>query len=222
MHNPRQRLLPNDAARWKRRAAGRFLRASTYLGACGFLLGNLWIELRARGRVFTDLEELPPHEVALVLGTSNCTHGGHANPFFAGRIAAAAQLYHSGKARQLLLSGANPSPDYDEPTTMRAALRERGVPESATVLDYAGFRTLDSFARAREVFGVSQLIIVTDDFHAGRAILLARHFGIDAVAFTSEPVPFRWSKKTRGREVLARCRALLDVYLLRTQPRFPD
>jgi SanA protein len=103
---------------------------------------------------------------------------------------------------------------------MKAALLKLGVPETALTLDYAGFRTLDSVARAREVFSLSKLTIVTDDFHAARAVFLARHFGIDAVAFSPEPVPFKWSAQARLREVAARVRAVADVFVINKQPRY--
>lgn len=103
---------------------------------------------------------------------------------------------------------------------MRDALIDRGIPASALTLDYAGLRTLDSFARAKKVFGLNRLTIVTDDFHAARSIFLARHFDIEASAYCGMPVPLRWSAKTRLREVGARCKALLDLYVLDTQPRF--
>ena len=196
-----------------------WLRRLAILSGAAVVLGNVWIELRAWGRVHSALEQVRPAEIALVLGTSYKLRGGAANPFFTGRIAAAARLYHTGKARHLLLSG-NRTGAHDEPTAMREALAAQGVPESATTLDYAGFRTLDSFARAKQIFGVSRLTIVTDDFHASRAVLLARHFGIDAQAYCSESLPLRSSKKTRLREIGARGKALLDLYLLRTQPRF--
>ena len=203
-----------------RSGVGRLVRAVIYTGAFAFILGNLWIEFRARGRVYTDIAAVPSNEVAVVLGTSRQLRGGYENPFFAGRIAAAAELYRAGKARHFILSGDNSEARYDEPTSMREALAEQGVPESATTLDYAGFRTLDSMARAKQVFGVSRATIVSDDFHAARSILLARHFGIDAVFFSSKPVPLKWSVKTRVREVGARLKALLDLSVLRTQPRF--
>lgn len=212
---------PATAARApKRGTLRRVLRVLAFVAAFAFIGGNLWIAFRARGRVFTYVQELPGNDVGLVLGTSARGPGGWANPFFANRIAAAAELYHAGKVKHLLLSGDNRRAGNDEPTDMRNALAKRGVPESATTLDYAGFRTLDSFARARDVFGVTKLTIITDDFHVERALLLARHYGIDASAFPSKPVPFEWSKKTRLREVAARCKALLDLYVLRTKPHF--
>jgi SanA protein len=182
--------------------------------------GNLWIVLRAQGRVFSNVAAVPANDVALVLGTSARLKGGGSNPFFAGRMAAAAELYRAGKVRHLLLSGDNREARYDEPSSMRDALAKLGVPADAVTLDYAGFRTLDSFARAKKVFGVDRLTIVTDDFHSPRAVLLARHFGIDAYAYHSTPVPMRWSTKTRIREIAARFRALLDLYVLRTKPHF--
>ena len=200
--------------------AKRWLRAIAYVAGFAFCLGNLWIETRALRRVFTDVEDVPAREVGLVLGTSRWLSSGHENPFFAGRIAAAAELYRGGNVRHLLLSGDNRHVSNDEPTDMRRALAEHGIPESATTLDYAGFRTLDSFARAKAVFGVDRLTLITDDFHAARSVLLARHFGVDAQAFCSKPVPAKWSKKTRVREIGARCKALLDLYVLRTKPHF--
>jgi SanA protein len=87
-------------------------------------------------------------------------------------------------------------------------------------LDYAGFRTLDSVVRAKKVFGQSQVTIVTDDFHAARSVFLARHEGLDAVAFCSAKVSTRFSARTRVREVGARVKAALDVYVLNTKPHF--
>lgn len=184
------------------------------------VFGNLWVELRSSGRIYFDVSRVPAADVGLVLGTSRRLHGGYENPFFAARMRAAADLLRTGKVRHLLLSGDNRHADYDEPTDMRDALMRQGVPETALTLDYAGFRTLDSFARAKKVFGLNRLTIVTDDFHAARSVLLARHFDIEASAYCGTPVPLRWSAKTRLREVGARCKALLDLYVLHTQPRF--
>ena len=183
----------------------------------GFAGCNLWIAIRAHGRIFTEVEQVPASEIGLVLGTSARAADGSENPFFAGRMAAAAELYRAGKVRHLVVSGDDRREGNDEPRDMRAALAKLGVPENATTLDAGGFRTLDSMARAKELFSLTRAIIVTDDFHAERAILLARHFGIDAYAYTSTPLPFHRSKKTRRREIGARFAALLDLYVLDTE-----
>lgn len=94
------------------------------------------------------------------------------------------------------------------------------VPPAAMTLDYAGFRTLDSVVRAQKVFGQKRVTIITDDFHVARAVFLARHEGLDAVAFTSAKVSTLFSARTRIREVGARVKAALDVYVLHTRPHF--
>ena len=202
----------------KRHGARASLRRAFVLAVVTFAGCNLWIALRAQGRVFTTIGEVPVNDLGLVLGTSARGREGGENPFFAGRMAAAAELYRAGKVRHLVLSGDDRREGNDEPRDMRAAVGRLGVPEEATTLDAGGFRTIDSMARAKQLFGLTRITIITDDFHAERAILLARHFGIDACAYTSAPVPFPRSKKTRTREIGARLAALLDLYLLRTKP----
>lgn len=186
-----------------------------------FIIGaNVWIVRQARPFIVTSGRELPDNDVALVLGTSAKGPRGYENPFFAGRVTTAAEMYRVGKAKHLLVSGDNSRRSYDEPTAMRDALVEKGVPAAAITLDYAGFRTLDSMARAKSVFGLQTFTIVTDDFHQARAVFLARSLGLDATGCPSRYVPMRWSKMVRAREIAARVVAFLDVYLLKTQPKF--
>ena len=206
-------------SKWIRRALLAGLLAAFLLAAlvwvCAEIVGGA-----AAGRVIDDPAALPRQDVALVLGTTPRAGSRHANPHFEHRIAAAAELFRLGKVRHFLLSGDNGRRGYDEPTAMRRALLALGVPASAITLDYAGFRTLDSMVRARDVFGQRKLIIVTDRFHTARSVFLARHFGLDAVAFPSREVELRYSLRSRVREWFARVKACLDVYVLHTGPHF--
>lgn len=196
-----------------------WLVIALFLLASAVALANLWVCQAARGRLAQNILDLPENDVALVLGTAP-TIGRWSNPFFVGRITAAAELFNQGKVKHLLVSGDNSRRSYDEPTAMRDALIARGVPETAITRDYAGFRTLDSMARARAVFGLRRVTVVTDEFHQARALFLAKAHGLDAVGFPSAKVPFRWAKKTLLREIGSRVKAWLDVYILRTQPHF--
>jgi SanA protein len=202
----------------------RFWLSLALSGILGFgLVGgaNWWVLHSTRDAIFSDFSRLPVNDVALVLGTSRYNGDGvSANPFFLGRMSAAARLFHEGKVRHLLVSGDNGHAGYDEPTWMRDALMARGVPASAITLDYAGFRTLDSMARAKAVFGLRRFTIVTDDFHIARAVYLARSFDLDVVGFPSEPVAYWWSKKARTREIASRTVAFLEVSLHHTKPRY--
>lgn len=211
--------LPPFLRRWLRRLAiGSGLVAA--LALCGVLGGELLIHFSADRRVHTRLETVPTHDVAVVLGTSKRVRGGYLNLHFANRMRAAAELYHAGKVRHILVSGANPSRYYDEPTDMLESLVELGVPAEAITRDYAGLRTLDTVVRARKIFGLERYIVVTDAFHTYRTVFLARHTGADCDAYAAPDVDLSLSYKTHARERLANVKALLDVYILRTQPKF--
>ena len=113
---------------------------------------HVWVEQQSRGRLYVDLNTLPSKKLALILGTVKRLRGGYTNPYFQYRINAAVQLYKAGKVRHLLVSGDNNTRYYNEPIDMKKALISQGVPPTAITLDYAGFRTLDSIVRAKEVF----------------------------------------------------------------------
>src|SRR5687768_14624631 len=129
---------------------------------------NVWIVKSTEKRIYDDLNKLPQHRVALVLGTSHRSVGGGPNPFFHNRIETAAALYRMGKIQHFILSGDNSTMFYNEPMEMRKALIIKGVPASAITLDYAGLRTLDSVVRSKEIFGQDKITIITQPFHSYR------------------------------------------------------
>lgn len=175
----------------------------------------------SRDRVYTELTTgIRPANAALVLGCAKTPPDGRGNLYFKYRVAAAAELYHAGLVRHLIVSGDNSRKDYDEPTDMKNALVARGIPAERIHCDYAGFRTLDSVVRAREIFQQERIIVVSQEFHAQRAVYLARHHGIDAIGFAAQDVTSPAGLRTRLRENLARVKAVLDVHILRTSPKF--
>ena len=191
--------------------------AAAGLLALAPLLPDAYISLTTE--VHRDAHLVPHAPVALVLGTARQLRGGQINLFYRARLEAARDLFEAGAVRAILVSGDNGTVEYDEPGAMRRDLIALGVPESVITTDHAGFRTLDSVVRARKVFGLNQVTIVSQPFHAERAVYLARHAGLDAVAFgASNPGRGVWLK-VRIREVLARNRAVLDV-AVGTEPRF--
>jgi SanA protein len=184
------------------------------------LFCNLWVVGSTHDAVFSDVADMQSNEVGLVLGTSPKVAPEQPNLHFKGRVEAAAALYDEGKVRVLLVSGANPNDYYNEPKVMTEALVKLGVPKKAIRSDFAGLRTLDSVVRAKKIFGQDRITIISDDFHVPRAIFLARQSGIEAVGLAGESVSLDMSYKTRLREWLARVKAVLDVYVLGTEPRF--
>lgn len=199
----------------------RFFLRNAVIGTLILIfLANSIVVRRSEGRVFRDLTDVPPHHVALLLGTSRWSRGGRPNPFFDRRVAAAARLYETGKAEYLLASGDNSHESYNEPAYLREALMLAGVPEERIVLDYAGFSTLDSVVRAEKVFGTESLIIVSQPFHLQRALFIAEASGVEAVGYAAADVEGWGGTAVRVREALARVKALLDVYLLDRSPRY--
>jgi len=184
------------------------------------IYSNVRISSYSKTRVYDDLSDIPHYHTALVLGTSPEGRFGDPNRFFIARINAAAELYESGKIDRILVSGDNRHKDYNEPATMRVALIEKGIPEDIIFLDYAGFRTFDSVVRAKEVFGQSAFIVVSQKFHTERAVFIAGKKGIDAIGYNATDVSLRSGGIiTHVREWGARCKVFLDL-LFGKKPHF--
>ena len=101
------------------------------------------------------------NKVGLVLGTAKVLQNGRLNLYFKYRIEATVALYKEGKIEFVLVSGDNSVKGYDEPTDFKDELVKRGIPPEKIFLDYAGFRTLDSVIRAKEIFGQEQITIIS-------------------------------------------------------------
>lgn len=213
---PRARL----AGRARSATLARFVLTGVGLVLVAMFAANAWVVSATRDLVYDDLDRLPVHDVGVVLGTSPYTRYGNQNLLFTHRMMAAAELYAAGRVRHLLVSGANPDRTYNEPRKMYQALRRLGVPDSAITLDFAGFRTLDSIVRAREIFGANSYIVVSQRFHDYRALFIARYYGIQAVAYTRPEEDRRQPLRTEAREYFARVKAVIDLFVLSTAPRF--
>lgn len=177
-----------------------------------------WISWKTAPFIYDELQDLPHRQVGVVLGTAKYYRTGGINQFYQYRIQGAINAYNSGKVSYLLLSGDNALQSYNEPMTMRRDLIAAGVAPADIVLDYAGFRTLDSIVRTRKVFDTNDFIIITQRFHCERALFIALHMGIQAQCF-AVPSP-KDMLNVRVREIFARLGALSDLYILKREPRF--
>lgn len=185
-------------------------------------LRAIWLHVTivASRSLYTSVDALPSRNVGVLLGTSKYLRDGRLNLFLEYRIRAAVDLYQAGRIRHILVSGDNAHRSYNEPETIRDELLKRGIPADRIHLDYAGFRTLDSMVRAKAVFGQDSFTVISQQFHVERAVFIARRLGIDAIGYTARDVD-RWNgMRTKLREILARMAAMLDVYVLGTEPKF--
>jgi len=184
------------------------------LGIC-----NLIIEETARGKTYNSIDDIPVNKVGLLLGTSRGLVEGGLNPYYTNRIDATVALYNAGKIQYVLVSGDNGSPYYNEPVTIKKDLVKAGIPEACIYLDFAGFRTLDSVVRARAIFGLDSVTVISQEFHNERAIYLAEKKGLTAIGFNAKDLAGEPGEKVRFREYFARVKVFIDL-LLNTQPKY--
>ena len=202
--------------RWLKRIALALLVLTLLVVA----LGNKWVINNTDAYVYNNWALLPENEVGLVLGTSPFASDGKPNPHFKARISAAVELYQLGKVKHLIVSGANPDASYNEPRKMWQALTAAGVPSAAITMDFAGVRTFDSMVRAQKIFGLDRVTIITQQYHAYRAVFIGKKMGMQPVAYAAASDESGPAFRPYVREVLARMAAIFDLFLLETRPKF--
>ncbi|MEC6814340.1 ElyC/SanA/YdcF family protein [Photobacterium toruni] len=184
------------------------------------LLLDRWVSAQTESQIYHDPAKLPAYNIGLVLGTSKYI-AKTLNPYYTYRMSAAIDLYNKHKVDVFLVSGDNAHRSYNEPRTMKRDLLKAGVAKNEIVLDYAGFRTLDSVVRAKKVFDTNHFVIITQQFHCERALFIADHYNINATCLAvQEPQRGIASFKIRVREVFARVKAIIDLFILHEQPKF--
>ncbi len=172
-----------------------------------------------RSQVYSNIDSVPFRKVGIILGTNKSWHGEE-NPFFKYRIDAAVALFKAGKIKHIIVSGDNHLSYYDESKDMEKELVKAGVPDSCITPDYAGFRTFDSMVRCLLVFGQDSVTVISQEAHNERAVYIANYYKMHAVAFNARNPSARFSLYTNIREYFAKCKAVIDLYILHASPHF--
>lgn len=176
--------------------------------------GAIWAvqrQVRARSApfLFTASDAVPSRFTGIVLGCR--VNEGDVSRCLEERLQRAWELYQAGTVRRLLLSGDHGRRGYDEVNAMKAWLVARGVPLEHVFLDHAGFDTYDTMVRARDIFRVTDAVVVSQAFHLPRAVYLARSCGIDAVGVAADPPQGSACRGSAVREPLACMKAWWNV-----------
>ena len=156
--------------------------------------------------------ELKDVDCILVLGCK-VKDNGDPSDMLADRIRRGIELYESGAAPKIIMSGDHGQADYDEVNTMKQIAVDNGVPSVDVFMDHAGFSTYESIYRAKEIFGVEKMIIVTQDYHLYRALYIAESFGIEAYGVNADYREYWGQSKRDAREILARFKDFATVTL---------
>ena len=187
--------------------------------ALAVVIPNVVMVQAARSHIVADPRDAPRAEVAIVLG-AGVHPDGTPSPMLADRLATGVELYKLGKVRKLLLSGDHGRKEYDEVNAMLRYCLDRGVPDQDVFTDHAGFDTYDTMYRARDVFEVSDALVVTQAFHLPRAVQTARALGLDATGVVADLRPYSSEWRFSLREWPARLNASFQLYVTRPGPRF--
>ncbi len=205
-----------DATRNKITRNEKIAGAILVVGFLCIVLINSIVTSYSAPYIYTTMEDVPKAEAALILGAAVYKNGA-LTPVLYDRAETALELYKSGKVSKILISGDNGSLDHNEVIPVSKFLIGQGVPADVIFLDYAGFDTYDSMYRARDIFKVASVIVVTQRFHLPRALYIARHLGIDAVGFDADKRLY--SDRNTLREYFATVKAFFDIYA-HSQPRY--
>lgn len=215
--SPTTDQVPSDDVRFARRRKRR--RAVVFAGlvALGIGLGpSLWV-YREGASLVVEEEAAKPADAILVLG-SKVYPGGRPSDVLRDRLETALRLYRAGRAPTVLVTGDHAEPEYDEPGAMRDWLVAHGVPAASVVLDGAGLDTYSSMVRAKQTYGFSSIVVVTQRFHLPRALYLASRSGLACEGVVADARRYRKAGFYQVRELASRVRAFLDVQRKRTVP----
>lgn len=122
-----------------------------------------------------------PREAVVVLGARVLPDGTPSEALVA-RVDRGVRLFQQGLAPRLLISGGGAGATSEAAIGRALALRA-GVPAAACLVETKSGSTFANASHSAELLrplGVSRVFVVTDDFHAFRALAHFRRAGFDA------------------------------------------
>ena len=134
-------------------------------------------------------------------------------PMLKDRLDTGIMLYKAGVASKLLLTGDNGSKEHNEIHVMLNYAKDAGVPEEDIFCDHAGFSTFDSMYRAKNIFQVSTLIVVTQTYHEYRSLYIGEKLGLKVMGVASDQMKYAGQPMREIREVLARVKDVFKVMI---------
>ena len=218
-HEPKETLLSTESKRSTWGCILTVTRNMILLGAalvCIPIVLRWWTDARYKRHIYAP-DEAPAKSVAIVFG-AGVWPDGTLSAVLEDRVYTAAELYHRGAVKKLLMTGDNRFVNYNEPQHMREYALELGIPDEDIVLDYAGRRTYDSCYRARHIFCVEDAILVTQAYHLDRALFIGDHLGLDVVGVAADRRPYVYIRTYWWRELFATTLAYWEVLLTRPEP----
>ena len=182
------------------------------------LLINWYVVSNGKPYIYATVSDVPECYTGIVLG-AKVNKSGSPSDILKDRIDVAIDLYKNHKIKRFLLTGDHGTSSYDEVNNMKDYLIRNGIDTENIFLDHAGFDTYSSMVRAKEVFQVTDAIIITQQFHLSRAVYIARSKGLNAYGVTSDKRHYRSMEYLKFREMIANVKALYEI-IINKSPRF--
>ncbi len=205
----------------KRKAKRIFvvLISAAVLLAAAVFVPNFIVVNKTKSNIVS-LEEaakLSDIDCAVILGAG--VRDGKPTPMLRDRLLTGIELYKSGGAKKLIMSGDHGSEEYDEVNIMKSFAVENGLPDSDIFMDHAGFSTYDTVYRAKEIFEADNIIIVSQEYHLYRALYIAEKLGVKAVGVSADLNTYRGQTKRDLREILARDKDFFNC-IIKPEPTY--
>ncbi len=160
-------------------------------------------------RYFLTVEEASQENFDCVLVLGAGVWGDSPSHMLEERLNKGIEVYKTGCTKRILMSGDHGREEYDEVNVMKDFAVDGGAIAEEVFMDHAGFSTYESMYRAKEVFQVKKVVIVTQKYHLYRAVYNARKLGLDAYGVAADG-QYNYSLPVRtynnSRESIARCK----------------
>lgn len=177
---------------------------------------NFIFYITTKSYIYNEVAEAPDAQIALIPGAAIFENGA-LSEIFMDRADMAIKLYQAKKVSKILVSGDNSTENHNEVNPARLYLISKGVSDQDIFLDHAGFDTYSTMYRARDIFGVSSIVVTTQSFHLPRAVFIARRLGIEAYGVNADVGHILLSNNIR--EIFADEKAVFDL-VFHTKPKY--
>lgn len=179
---------------------------------------NKWVIYSTKANIVT-LDNVEKAQCIMVLGAS-VKSNGEPSTMLEDRLETAYKVSEQTGVQTFLLSGDHGTKRYDEVNTMRMYLEGKGIIKQNIFLDHAGFSTYESMYRAKEIFEVESMIVVTQGYHLPRALYIAKQLGIEVQGIAADSYTYLDMSKYEKREELARIKDFLFAHILKPKPTY--
>ena len=196
------------------RRGPRYIITGTFIVLLVTALLNLLVLSVGKWALIEDIERIPKDRVGLAFATAKYDSEGMVRDAFLNRVQATNDLYSNDRVSEILISG-----EGEEVEVMRAALLEKGIPESVLLVDYEGSSTLNSILRARKAYKKEKLVMVSQPYQLRRAVFIAKAYQIDAIGYPAPNPNANFSEAMiHFGEMFRRVGTIMECYVLRPGP----